>query len=159
MNKEDIFSSLIRSKYTFSIVSPQNYKTVADSIHSANQNTAWYRENGFAFVATQICEYGIAYCQYSFSVPRMITELFHLFMMINYPDYFIALGFRESYYDQVKNHFDTQAITERIKEIQEKWKDKYPRADLKIQNLKFDNLVNFDFTFTNELELLNMESH
>ena len=159
MSKEEIFSSLIRSKYTFSIVSPQNYKTVADSIHSANQNTGWYRENNFAFVATQICEYGIAYCQYSFSVPRMITELFHLYMVINYSDFFIALGFKETYYDQAKNQFDTQAISGRIKEIQEKWKDKYPRADLKFQNLRFDNLVNFDFTFTNELELLNMESH
>lgn len=159
MKQEDIFSSLIRSKYTFSIVSPQNYKTVADSIQSANQNTGWYKENSHTFIATQITEYGISYCQYSFSVPRMITELFHLYMMVNYPDYFSALGFPGSYYDPVKNHFDDQAVIARIKEINEKWKEKYPRAEFRIQNLKFDNLVNFDISYTNELESLNMESH
>jgi hypothetical protein len=42
--KEEMFGYLIRSKYTFSIVAPQPYKTVADSIHGANQNIAWYRD-------------------------------------------------------------------------------------------------------------------
>jgi hypothetical protein len=157
-SKEEVFSYLIRSKYTFAIVSPQNYKTVADSIHSANQNTPWYRENNYPYVASQICEYGIAYCQYSFSVPRVITELFHLYMMINYPDYFKALGFKEAYYYPDKKQFNTSGIIDKIKTIQEKWRGKYPHIDFKIQNLRFDNLVNFDFTFTNELELLNMES-
>jgi hypothetical protein len=29
--------------------------------------------------------------------------------------------------------------------------------DFKTQNLRFDNLVNFDLTFTNEIEFLNMD--
>ncbi len=156
--KEEIFSYLKRSKYTFSIVSPQNYKTVADSIHSANQNTPWYRENNYPFVATQICEYGIAYCQYSFSVPKVITELFHLYMMVNYQDYFRALGFKETYFDTTRQQFNVQGITDKIKATQEKWKSKYPHIDFKTQNLRFDNMVEFDYSFTNELELLNMES-
>jgi hypothetical protein len=157
-SKEEIFAYLIRSKYTFSIVSPQNYKAVADSIHSANQNIAWYRDNNFPAVSIQISEYGISYCQYSFSVPRIITDLFHLFMMVNYSGYFKALGFKENYYDTDKQAFRTEDIIEKIKSIQDKWKDKYPHLSFNIQNLKFDNLVNFDLTFTTELELLNMES-
>ena len=68
--KEEVFSFLFRSKHTFAIVAPQNYKTIADSIHDANQNMAWYRDNNHSFIATQITEYGIAYCQYSYSLPR-----------------------------------------------------------------------------------------
>ena len=78
--KEEIFHYLFRSKYTFSIVAPQNYKAIADSIHGANQNMTWYRDNNYPFIATQITEYGISYCQYSYSLPRVITDLFHLFM-------------------------------------------------------------------------------
>src|SRR6185295_9708847 len=142
-NKEEIFSYLFRSKYTFSIVAPQQYKVITDSIQGANQNMPWYRDNNYPFIASQVIEYGIAYCQYSYSLPRAITELFHLYMMVNYPDYFAVLGFKEAFYDFYKNQFNTQGIIGRIKEIQEKWKYKYPFIDFKTQNVRFDNLVNF----------------
>ncbi len=155
--KEEVFGYLIRSKYTFSIVAPQQYKAVADSIHGANQNIAWYRDNNHPFIACQIAEYGISYGQYSHSLPRAITELYHLYMMVNYPEYFVALGYTIAYYDPKNNQFASAGIIDKIKEIQNRWKDKYPLMDFKTANLRFDNLVNFDFTFTNEMEFLNME--
>ena len=154
--KEEVFTCLFRSKYTFSIVAPQAYKAIADSIHGASQNMAWYRDNNYPFIATQIAEYGITFCQYSYSLPKVISELIHLYMMVNYPDYFAALGY-ERYYDPVKNQFASAEIIERIKTIQGKWKDKYPLMDFRIQNLRFDNLVNFDYTFTTEMEILNTD--
>ncbi len=154
--KQEIFSYLFRSKYTFAIVAPQQYKTIAESIHGANQSLAWYRDNNYPFIATQIAEYGIAYCQYTYSLPKVIAELFHLYMMINYSDYFTALGYTR-YYDSNKNQFASAGIIERIRKILTKWKDKYPLLEFKTQNLRFDNLVNFDLTFTTEIELLNTE--
>ncbi|MFZ1328103.1 MAG: hypothetical protein WAW27_03685 [Chitinophagaceae bacterium] len=155
--KEEIFSCLFRSKFSFAIVAPQQYKVIAESIHGANQNVAWYRDNNYAFIATQIAEYGISYCQYSYSLPKIITEFYHLFMMVNYADYFVALGYKPAYYDPQKNQFASQDIIERIKTIQDSWKDKYPLLDFKIQNLRFDNLVNFNQTFTTEMEFLNTD--
>jgi hypothetical protein len=158
MPKEEVFSYLLRSKYTYSIVSPQQYKVVTDSIHAANQNMIWYRDNSYPFIASQITEYGIAYCQYSYSLPKAITELYHLYMMVNYAEFFAALGFTNNYYDVQRNRFDPDVITDRVKEIQAAWRDKYPSMDFKTQNLRFDNLVNFNLTFTNEMEFLNMEA-
>jgi hypothetical protein len=155
--KEEVFACLFRSKYTFAIVAPQQYKTIADSIHGANQNLVWYRDNNYPFIATQIAEYGISYCQYSYSLPKAITELVHLYMTVNYSDYFAALGFKR-YYDPAKNQFESEEIIEKIKQIQTRWKEKYPMMDFKTQNLRFDNLVNFDYSFTNEMEFLNMEA-
>lgn len=155
--KEEIYKYLFRSKYTFSIVSPQPYKTIADCIHGANQNMIWYRDNGHPAIASQIIEYGIMYCQYSYSLPKTITELNHIYMMVNYPDYFTALGYSTIYYDAGKNRFDEDAIIRMIKAIQDKWKDKYPLMDFKTNNLRFDSLVNFNYSFTNEMEFLNME--
>lgn len=155
--KEEVFKNLFRSKHTFAIVAPQQYKTIADNIHASNQNMIWYRDNNYPFIATQICEYGISYCQYSYSLPSVITELFHLLMMVNYPDYFAALGYKTSFYDPASGKFEDEEITERVLSIQQKWKEKYPLMDFKTQNLRFDSLVNFDLTFTNEMEFLNME--
>jgi len=154
--KEEIYKNLFRSKYTFAIVAPQQYKTIAESIHGANQNLVWYRDNNYPFIATQIAEYGFSYCQYSYSLPKAITELFHLYMMVNYSDYFAALGYKR-YYDPAQNKFESEDIIERIKAIQESWKDKYPLMDFKTQNLRFDNLVNFCHSFTTEMEFLNTD--
>ena len=154
---EEIFGCFFRSKFSFAIVAPQQYKMITDSIHGANQNLIWYRDNNYPFIATQIAEYGISYCQYSYSLPRAITEFYHFFMMVNYPEYFIALGYKLAYYDPEKNQFASDGIIEKIKTIQEQWKDKYPLLEFKTQNLRFDNLVNFNHTFTTELEFLNTD--
>lgn len=111
--KEEVFKNLFRSKHTFAIVAPQQYKTIADNIHASNQNMMWYRDNNYPFIATQICEYGISYCQYSYSLPSVITELFHLFMMVNYPDYFSALGYKTAYYDPASGKFENESIIEK----------------------------------------------
>jgi hypothetical protein len=158
LTKEEVVKYLIRSKYTFSIASPQQYKAIADSIHASNQNMAWYRDNNHPHIANQVIEYGISYCQYSYSLPKPITELFHLYMMVNYPDFFTSLGFKKTYYNSTQNQFSSDAIVEGIKNIQNRWKEKYPQMDFKTQNLRFDNLVNFNLTFTNEMEFLNMDA-
>lgn len=155
--KEDIYSCLFRSRYTFSIVSPQNYKTIADSIHNSNLNVAWYRDNNYPFIAAQIAEYGIAYCQYSYSLPRVITEYYHLLMMVNYPDYFADLGFLPRLYDPVKTSFEKNEIIDRINQIGARWKEKYPLMQIRTSNVQFDSLVGFNLSFTTELETLNME--
>jgi len=156
--KEEIIKYLFRSKYTFAIVAPQQYKAIIDSIQGANLNMGWYRDNNYPFIATQVSEYGISYCQYSYSLPRAITEFYHLYMMINYPDFFTELGFSTRYYDPAKNEFDKDAIADKIKSIQAAWKEKFPLLDFHVQNLKYDNLAIFDYTFTNEMGLLNTEA-
>lgn len=157
LKKEDVFPQLYRSRYTFSIVAPQTHKSVSDIIHGANQNMAWYRDNNYPAIANQIMEYGISHCQYSFSLPRVITDLFHLFMMVNYGNYFEALGFKEKLYDAGNNRFAQQIIIEKINQIQNKWKEKYPNMYFRTENVSFADLISFNLSFTNEIEFLNME--
>ena len=157
-DKEEFYPYLFRSKYTFSIVTPQNYKTITDSIFNANQNIAWYRENKLIDIAAQISEYGFSYCQYSYSLPRPISELFQLFMQINYSNYFKELGFRNDFLHSETNEYDKEAIISRIKAIDQKWKTKYPEIDFKTDKLRFDNKVAFNQSFTTEIEYLNLET-
>jgi hypothetical protein len=149
--RPDFFPYLFRSKYTFSIVTPQNYKTIADAIYNANQNVSWYKENKLPTIAAQISEYGFSYCQYSYSLPRPVTEYFHLFMMINYGDYFKELGFKDHYFNRETNEYNKEAIVQKIEEIESRWKEKYPELKLKTDKLKFDNPVAFNQSFTTEI--------
>jgi hypothetical protein len=156
--KEDVFPFLFRSKSTFSIVAPQQHKTIADSIYNAAQNMLWYRDNKYPEIARQILEYGLSYCQYSYSLPRPLTELFSLFMQVNYPAYFAALGFTIKYYDETAMKFDKDEIEEEIKTIMDKWKAKYPNLVFKTQNLKYTNPVDFNHSFTAEIQNLNFDA-
>lgn len=156
--REEVAPYLFRSRYTFSIVLPQVWKTISDSIYNSNQNILWYRDNGYPFIAQQIGEYGIAYCQYSYSLPRPVTELYNLFMRVNYSDYFYELGFKEKLYHAEDSNFEDEAIVDRVKVIVDKWRSKYPNLTFKTENLKFTNLVSFNHSFSNEIEGLNLES-
>jgi hypothetical protein len=156
--KEEFFKNLFRNKSCFAISAPQTQKVIGDSILGANNNMIWYRDNNYPSVAQQICEYGISYCQYSYSMPKVMSQLFELFMQINYPEYFISLGFTEIYYDDAKKKFDADDIIDRIMEIQNAWKKKFPLMDFKVNNLKFDNMVNFNNSFATELQLLNLDA-
>ncbi len=157
-DKEEFYPYLFRSRYTFSIVTPQNYKTIADAIYNANQNVNWYKENKLPKIAAQISEYGFSYCQYSYSLPRPVTLLFDLFMRINYGAYFSELGFRDSYYNQETGEYNKEGIIQAIRRIEETWKDKYPQLNFKTEKLKFDNQVAFNQSFTTEVEYLNLET-
>ncbi len=155
--KEDVFKSLYRSKHTFSIVAPQVHKTIADAIYNANQNIAWYRDNNYPQIGEKIAEYGISFCQYSYSLPKPVTDLLQIFMMVNYSDYFKALGFSTVYYDAATKQFFPEAIAETINAINNKWKAKFSNMWFKPENISYENLLNFNVSFTNEIQFLNFD--
>jgi hypothetical protein len=156
--REEIFASLFKSRFTFAIVSPQAYKTISDSIQNANQNVAWYRDNNYPFIAAQIAEYGLAYCQYSYSLPRPVTELYELLLLVNYPDFFSDMGYTFRLYDTVKLRFDQERIIRMIQDIVQTWKGKFSSLAFKTANLKFDSLAGFNYTYTNEIAQLNLDT-
>jgi hypothetical protein len=156
--KDEFMQHMYRTKSCFAIGAPQTHQTIADAISGANNNMVWYRDNNYPYLGQQICEYGISYCQYSYSLPRPVTELFLLLMKVNYGDYFASLGFTDSYYDAARNKFNDRAIIEKINSIMLDWRKKYPMLDLKTLNLRFDNLLNFNHSFTTEIQFLNFDN-
>jgi len=158
-SKQEVFNALYRSKHTFAIVSPQNWKTIADAIYNANQNINWYRDNNYPRIAAQISEYGMGYCQFSYSLPRPVTEFFHLLMRVNHGEYFKALGFKKTYYSPESNEFNQEKIEAKINNIIDKWKEKYPKLKMKTDKIKYDNLMEFNVSFTTEIEFLNLETN
>lgn len=154
---EDVYPYLFRSKHSFAIVSPENQKSVTDSVSSSVQNMVWYRDNGHTFITNKVLEYGISFCQFSYSLPRPLTDLFRLFMQVNYAEYFTALGFARSYYNPVTSRFSSEDIMDEIDKIVSAWRPKYSRFIFNSQSLRFDSLVNFNQSFVTELGNLNFD--
>lgn len=156
--REDVFPFLFRSKHTFAITMPQVQKTISDTIYGANQNMIWYRDNDYAAIAQQVSEYGLGYCQYNFSLPKPITDLYLLLMKVVYADFFGELGFTTELYNSKIPEFNVGLIEERINAIINEWKEKFPQIGFKTENLKYDSLLSFTHSFTSEVEFVNTES-
>lgn len=154
---EEIVSYLFRSVSTFSTVSPQPQKVIIDLLTTTLKNMEWYRDNKYPEIAQLIMEYGFANCQYSYSLPKPISQLFQIYMEVFYPDYFYALGFKEQLFDVTTNSFKKESIEAAIDEINITWKVKYPMFLFKKQQLKYDNLTNFAQSFLKEVMSLNVE--
>lgn len=157
--KEEVFPFLFRAKHTFAIVVPQHQQTVADAINAAAQNVVWYRDNNYPTVANNVMEYALSFSQYSYSLPKPLSDLILLFMQINYRGYFEALGFSVPYYESQANQFNPEAIRQRIEEIIGAWQAKYPKLQFRMDTLKFNNLVTFNSSFSTELTALNFDSN
>jgi hypothetical protein len=157
-SQKEVFSFLFRSKHVFSIVSPQNQKSVSEAINNAALNMSWYRDNNHVFIANKVLEYGFAFCQYSYSLPRPLSDLFRLFMKINYSDYFTAIGFSEVLYDPLLNRFDEEGIEDEIDGIIDTWKKKYLKLEFKTKSLRYDSLVSFNNSYTTEIGNMNFDA-
>jgi hypothetical protein len=154
---EDILPYLFRSTSTFSIVAPQPHNVISEAINTAIQNMPWYRDNKHPEIARQIMEYGISYCQYSYSLPKPLSLLVEIFMEINYPDYFQALGFKGKLYDAAANQFEKQEIEAHVDQIIATWIEKYPGLAWKASNIRYDSIISFNHSFLNEIQALNFE--
>ncbi len=147
---EELFNkSLFKSKSTFSVRQAKNQQVVKEAIQGANKNINWYKENKHPEIATIIPEYGISFCNYTFSLPKPLGELYKIFMQVNYPEYFSALGFNYSYYDVHTKRFKTEKLEEDIAQIVKEWKPKFPSLNFPASKLKFENLLEFNISFTN----------
>ncbi|OQP61647.1 hypothetical protein [Niastella populi] len=157
--KEEVYPFLFRAKHTFAIVVPQHHQTVVDAINAAAQNVVWYRDNNYPTVANNVMEYALSFSQYSYSLPKPLSDLVLLFMQISYREYFEALGFTVPYYDILANQFNPEAIRQRIDEIIGAWQSKYPKLQFRMDTLKFNSLVAFNSSFSTELTALNFDSN
>lgn len=155
--KEEVFKDMFRSKHTFAIVAPPGNTAVGDVIEESNKNMQWYRANNHEYFANKVMEYGLSYCQYSYSLPRPITELFEVFMRINYPEFFNSLGLKDGYYDPATKTFNQRAINNSINRIVSSWRSKYPRLYFNTAALSYTNLMSFIESFTIQVRNLNLE--
>ena len=78
-------------------------------------------------------------------------------MQVNHGPFFRALGFAENLFDPEKKEFDKDEITEDILNIVNFWRSKYPKLQFETEALRFDSLLNFNYSFTREVLNLKFE--
>lgn len=155
-DKAEVLKYFYRAKSTFSTNVPKQHTVIADCIKGACENMLWYKENKYPDIAMHILEYGLSYCQYSYSLPRPVTELFTLLMQISYYAFFEELGFQQKYYNG--SDFRIPEIKRTVSGIVSMYKEKYPLLNFDVERLNFSSLLEFSTSFMRQIEEFNFES-
>jgi hypothetical protein len=104
-------------------------------------------------------EYALTFSQYSYSLPKPLSDLVLLYMQINYRSYFEALGFTVPFYDAQSGQFDQELINGRIHQVIAAWQSKYPKLHFKTESLQLQNLLTFNSSFSTEITTLNFDAN
>lgn len=151
ISRDDFEKCLYRTKSTFAVSAASNADKIKETITNSNTDSDWYIRNKYNDLALVLNEYGLSFCQYTYSLPSVMTELFHLYMMIIHSKFFTDLGQAKKYYNPLTHQFDKGAIQQYIQHTIEKHKEKFPRLRVDYNQLKFDTVYTFGISFSNQI--------
>ena len=158
MEKEEVFRYLFRSTSCFSIRQPKSHSTVIDSIRGSQKSMEWYKQNNYPSIASQILEYALTYPQYAYSLPRPLTEMIQVFMEVNYPDYFLAIGYAYTLYDPAGKRFHIEALEQEMSRIVKRWRGKYPSLTFPREKLDYSDVLQFNISFIGMIAEINFDN-
>lgn len=150
MPKEEFMENMQQVKRSFAINTPPGKSVFGDMLKDSLTNSKWYMDNNHIQMAQQVLEYGLTYCQFTYSLPKILTELIEVSLMVQYAQYFKDLGITNLLYNPDKKTFNNSAINQRIQSIMQKWKNKYPDLRFKTETLDYTNLLRFQHSFIKE---------
>jgi hypothetical protein len=154
--KEDITRSFYRAKSTFGVTLAKPYQEVIDSIRSSKENSIWYTQNKYEDIALRLLEYGVAYPQFAFSVPKPFTALLTLIMQITLPDFFNDLGYTFHYVQD--GSLNPQAIESALQNLLATYREQYPHLKLATQKLNYSSTLSFVLSLLTEMESLQFDN-
>ena len=153
----DFRKGVYRSKGTFAITPVPPMDKVRENVQAGNKDAQWYMDNKYPELALVLNEYGMAYNQFAYSMPAIITELTTIYMAVMHADFFRDLGMQHMFYNPETKTFDKDRITYAIDKVTAKWYDKYQSMKWDHNRIEYTSLWDFGHTFSEQVVGLNLE--
>ncbi len=153
--KEQVTGSFYKTKATFGVPTAIDYKTVADFIYDESGKTDWYAKENMPDVVNAIYEYMTGYSLFYWGMFKPLQELFELYMHISNNAFYKEMGFPQEFINPANGLPIRDNIVKAIRDIESCNKADYPQFTLAVENLRFETLADFSFTFFKEFDFLN----
>ena len=158
VTKEQFAASVYKSVSTFAISMPPKAEKVKDNIFNPNKDSKWYAENKYPAIAVTVNEYGVLYNEFIYSMPRILTALTTIYMMVMQADYFAELGMEHTLYNKDTKEFDKEKIKQSVDAAMAPYKDKYASMKWDHSKIKYDSLYDFGISFSEQMANMNLET-
>ncbi|MDX1476930.1 MAG: hypothetical protein R3301_04460 [Saprospiraceae bacterium] len=123
---EDMSRELYDVSASFGITSPSTHEELVNFIDGEIHHMDWYAENNHTTVAMAIPGYITGYGLFNYAFPPPVRQLLHLYYRITEPEYFAALGFRETFVDAAGRPHQ-RAIRRALRKVEEANRHRYPK--------------------------------
>ncbi len=158
LSKEDVFTSLYKTKCTFGIVGATDHKQIADFIYNQNESAKNYRaDKGLEGITNEeivlaIYEYVTGYSLFNFGMHWPAVQLFNLLMNVLHQNYYSEMGISTEYADLKTGSLNPPAIQEKIDQIIRVARQEYPNFNFEKKYLNYNSKVDFSETFLKEFD-------
>lgn len=157
--EEKIKKDFYRAKYTFETSSTASFETIIGTLNRNLPSVDFYVKDKKEDIALLVFEYMAGYCLFTYNMPDVLRNLFHLVLEILNEDYMQELGFEEILYNTETGELYEEKIKDRINNYIQDSKnnpdDDFPYLTFNTENLKFTGSINFFKSYFNELKNLN----
>jgi len=157
LSPENFAASVYRARATFAIAGLPKAEKVKEVVENSNRDAYLYIENKHPGLALTLNEYGMSYNQYTFSMPQVVTDCYHLYMMVRHAGYFAELGWTKPLYHSAGNQFDKGAIQRKITQLLARHREKFPNLRIDMARLRFDDLYWFGVSFSEQIVNFNLD--
>jgi len=145
------------AKYTFNPIEKSSYEDVINFIEESLNKLRWYKHNRYPQVIPTIYNYIAFHSLYNFGMNSVLKELFHTLVTILNSSFFDALQCTHNFYDIENDKLQKKAIISHLKNIEERGIQKYKSLIIASEELNFDSLESFSYSYYNMLKNINFE--
>ena len=157
ITKEEFSKGVYRTKGTFAVVATPPPDKIRENVLGALRDAEWYVENKYPDLVLVIYEYGMVYNQFSYSMPRVITELATIYLAVLHADFFKDLGMTPAFINMATGQLDPALITLAVDEVMKKWADKYTNLKWEHGRISYSSISDFARSFPEQVAALNLE--
>jgi hypothetical protein len=150
INQVDFNKELYEVVSTFGVTLPSGHERLRSLIQSELPNMKWYYDQGHDEYAMAIPGYIVGYCLYNFALPAPDKEFLLLFYKIMEQDFFNELGYKLKF--QTNGKINKNEVLKALKKKRNLYLLEYPKLNMSLKVLNFDNKTIFCKTY---LEMLN----
>jgi hypothetical protein len=150
INQVDFNKELYEVVSTFGVTLPSGHERLRSLIQSELPNMKWYYDQGHDEYARAIPGYIVGYCLYNFALPAPDKEFLLLFYKIMEQDFFNELGYKLNF--QTDGKINKNEVLKALKKKRNLYLLEYPKLNMSLKVLNFDNKTIFCKTY---LEMLN----
>jgi len=153
---EEFSFNFYNAKYTFSPIDKSSFEEFCNFITESLIKIRWYKNNRYTQIIPTIYSYMAFYSLYNYGLNPVLKELLHTLVAIQNADFFTALDC-PSFYDTKKESFAKRTIIQNVDEIISKHQERYKALVSFSNELNFNSMNEFSYSYYQALKNLDFE--
>jgi len=156
MSFEEFSTNFYNAKYTFNPIEKSSYEEFCNFVSESMIKIKWYKNNRYTLIIPTIYTYIAFYSLYNYGLNPVVKELLHIYVATTHASFFKALEC-PVFYETQKEQFLKRQIIQAIDTIVSKHQEKYKALQSFSNEINFNSINEFSYSYFQSLKNMNFE--